>query len=225
MIQAGAQELAAADRMTRLARRELIPDLTVGVQYGQRGSSGTDADGMATTGTERMGSLMLGVSVPVFARSRQYKLREEADAMRAMARADLAAMQADTRGRLAESYANLVRARNLIALYRTTILPQAEATVASALAAYRVGSVDFMTLLDNRMTVNRFRQELAVLEADEGKAWAELEMLTGTDLGIAAAAPRATPASQPPTQTTPGAMTNPPASATPAIPVTGRGTP
>ena len=199
MIQAGVQELAAADRMTRLARRELIPDLTVGIQYGQRGSSGTGADGMAAGGIERMGSLMLGASVPVFARSRQYKLREEAEAMRAMARADLAAMQADTRGRITEALANLQRAQNLSALYRSTILPQAEATVASALAAYRVGTVDFMTLLDNRMTVNRFRQDLAVLEADEGKAWAELEMLTGRDLGIAETtpAPRATPRALP----------------------------
>ncbi len=224
MIQAGVQELAAADRMARLARRELIPDLTVGVQYGQRGNSGTDASGMAATGTERMGSLMLGVSVPVFARSRQYKLREEADAMRAMARADLSAMQADTRGRIAESYANLVRSRNLITLYRTTILPQAEATVTSALAAYRVGQVDFMTLLDNRMTVNRFRQELAVLEADEGKAWAELEMLTGTDLGLTESKPTAPPATPVPPQT-PGAAPAASAPETSALPATGRGTP
>ena len=59
------------------------------------------------------------------------------------------------------------------------MLPQAEATVSSALSAYRVGSVDFMTLLDDRMTVNKYRQELSVLEADQGKSWAELEMLTG----------------------------------------------
>jgi hypothetical protein len=39
-----------------------------------------------------------------------------------------------------------------------------------------------MTLLDDRMTVNRYRQELFTLEADEGKAWAELEMLTATAL-------------------------------------------
>jgi outer membrane protein TolC len=62
------------------------------------------------------------------------------------------------------------------------VLPQAEATVASALSAYRVGQVDFMTLLDDRMTVNKYREELATLEADEGKAWAELEMLTGHEL-------------------------------------------
>ncbi|MFL5582228.1 MAG: TolC family protein, partial [Gemmatimonadaceae bacterium] len=133
-------------------------------------------------GTERMGSLMLGASVPIFARSRQLRLRDEAAAMRQMALADLASMRAETRGRVGEAYASLTRARRLAALYRGTILPQAEASVASALAAYRVGQVDFMTLLDNRMTVNQYRQELYALEADEGKAWADLEMLTGREL-------------------------------------------
>ena len=102
--------------------------------------------------------------------------------MQAMARADLAAMRADTRGRVAQAYADLTRARSLVGLYRRTVLPQAEASVTSSLAAYRVGAVDFMTALDNRMTVNRYRQELFVLEAGEGKAWAELEMLLGREL-------------------------------------------
>ena len=102
--------------------------------------------------------------------------------MKQMAQADLAAMRAETRGKIGETYAALTRARSLAQLYRTTVLPQAEATVASALAAYRVGSVDFMTLLDDRMSVNTYRQELSTLEADEGKAWAELEMLTGRAL-------------------------------------------
>ena len=133
-------------------------------------------------GAERMGSLMLGASVPIFARSRQLRLREEAAAMRQMAVADLAAMRAETRGKLGEAYASLGRARRLAALYHATILPQAEASVASALSAYRVGQGDFMTLLDARMTVNEFRQELFALEAEEGKAWADLEMLTGREL-------------------------------------------
>ena len=102
--------------------------------------------------------------------------------MQRMAEADLAAMRATTRGQVSEAFANLSLARRLATLYRTTVIPQAEATVESSLAAYRVGSVDFMTLLDDRMTVNRYRQELFTLEADEGKAWAELEMLTGREL-------------------------------------------
>ena len=172
MIRAGLDDVRAADASRQLARKEIWPDLQVGVQYAQRGA---DMGG----GTERMGSLMLGASIPVFARDRQLRMREEAGAMKQMAEADLASMRADTRGRIGEAYANLLRARNLARLYRTTVLPQAEATAASALSGYRVGGVDFMTMLGDRMTVNTFKQELFALNADEGKAWAELEMLTG----------------------------------------------
>ena len=173
MIRAGIDDVRASDASARLARKEIFPDLQVGVQYAQRGGE---------MGTERMGSLMLGASVPIFARSRQFQMRVEADAMKQMAQADLAAMRAETRGKIGESYAALSRARTLAQLYRTTVLPQAEATVTSALSAYRVGSVDFMTLLDDRMTVNKYRQELYVLDGDQGKAWAELEMLIGRAL-------------------------------------------
>jgi outer membrane protein TolC len=182
MIRAGLEEVRAADAAATLARKEIIPDLQVGVQYGQRGATMTDAAGMTERTTERMGSLMIGASIPIFARDRQLQMRTEANAMKAMAESEVAAMRAETRGRIGEAYANLMRARRLEQLYRTTVLPQAEATVASALGAYRVGQVDFMTLLDDRMTVNRYHSELATLEADEGKAWAELEMLTGHEL-------------------------------------------
>jgi outer membrane protein TolC len=170
MIRAGLDEVRAAEASQRGARKEIWPDLQVGVQYAQRGGE---------MGTERMGSLMLGATVPVFARDRQLRMREEAAAMTRMAQADLAAMRAETRGKIGEAYASLMRARSLARLYRSTVLPQAEATVASALSAYRVGTVDFMTLLDDRMTVNKYRQELYALDADQGKAWAELEMLGG----------------------------------------------
>ncbi|HET9455208.1 MAG TPA: TolC family protein [Gemmatimonadaceae bacterium] len=173
MVQAARRDVDAATAQSSLARREIWPDLTVGVQYGQRGSE---------MGTERMGSLMLGASIPVFAGRRQLRMREEMTAMQRMAEAELSVMRAATRSSVTEAYANLIRARNLERLYRTTILPQAEATVASAQAAYRVGGVDFMTLLDDRMTVNEYRQQLFALEAEQGKAWAELEMLLGREL-------------------------------------------
>jgi outer membrane protein, heavy metal efflux system len=173
MLLAGASEVQAAREGERLAAAERYPDLQVGVQVGQRGTE---------MGTERMGSLMVGASVPLFGRRRQSAMREESSAMRAMAAADLAWQRSDTRARISEVYADLVRARTLELLYRTSVLPQAEAAAQSALAAYRGGSVDFMTLLDDRMTVNRYRQELLALSAEEGKAWAELEMLTGREL-------------------------------------------
>jgi outer membrane protein TolC len=182
MIRAGLEEVRAADASVALAKKEIIPDLQVGVQYSRGASTMVAADGMASTKTENMGSLMIGTSIPIFARDRQYQMRTEADAMKAMALADVNTMRAETRGKIGEAYADLIRARNLAGLYRTTVLPQAEATVASALSSYRVGKVDFMTLLDDQMTVNKFRQDLFELEADEGKAWADLEMLIGREL-------------------------------------------
>lgn len=184
MLKAGAADLSAAKLTERLARKELLPDLQLGVQYGQRGMapSAGDTSSGSVGGTERMGSLMIGASVPIFARSRQLKMREEAAAMRQMATSELTEMRANTRGALGERSADLSRARRLTELYRNTIIPQSRATVSSAFAAYRVGRVDFMTLLDDQMTVNKYRLELVALEADEGRAWAELEMLTGTEL-------------------------------------------
>ena len=99
-----------------------------------------------------------------------------------MAEAELDAMRAETRSRLAEAHATLASTRRLRALYRTTVLPQAEAATTSSLASYRTGGVDFMTVVDNRMGVNRYRQELLALDAAEGRAWAELEMLVGRPL-------------------------------------------
>jgi outer membrane protein TolC len=102
--------------------------------------------------------------------------------MRQMAAADLQGIRSDSRSRVAELYAAAERARRLSQLYQGTILPQAQTTVASALAAYRVGGVDFMTLLDDQMTVNRYRQDLYALEAQRGQALAELEMILGRPL-------------------------------------------
>ncbi len=173
MVQAAVAELRAADAGVKLARREIWPDVQIGIQYGQRPMD---------DGTDRMVSLMLGFNLPVFAGSRQLAMRREAKAMSQMAAADLSAMQADTRARVAELYASAEQARRLGELYQGTILPQAHTTVAAALAAYRVGGVDFMTLLDDQMTVNQYRQNLYALEAQRGEALAELEMLLSRPL-------------------------------------------
>jgi len=173
-LRSGQLEVEAASHAVAGASREVWPDLEVGVQYGQRPMTGG--------GTDRMLSLMFGVNLPIFAGSKQTQMKREAEAMRDMAVADLAAQQLETRGRVGERYAGLRQSRALIALYLHTILPQAEATAAAALAAYQTGSVNFMTVLDAQVSVNRYRQQVVQLEAEQGQAIAELEMLTGSPL-------------------------------------------
>lgn len=179
MIARGRTEVEQARTRIKLARREIWPDLTVGFEYGQRRAA---ADEMGAAGTDRMGSLMVGFTLPVFAGQRQLKMREEARAMEQMAAADLTSMRATVDARIAVLLADLDRARTLVALYRSQVLPQASATVESSLSSYRVGSVDFMTLVDAQMTKNQYEQELAALLAEYGTAAAELEMTIGREL-------------------------------------------
>ncbi len=162
-----------ADAGVDLARKQLWPDLTIGLQYGQRDL------GM---GTERMGGAMVGFSIPVFAAGRQMKMRDEATAMRQMAKADLADMRASVDAEIGTLLAELERARTLIDLYETTVIPQAEANVESSFSSYRVGSVDFMTLVDARMTVNRYEQEYYGLLGEYGTTVSKLETAVGREL-------------------------------------------
>jgi outer membrane protein TolC len=174
MIAAGAARVRSADALTRRAGREIWPDLTLGVIYGQRP--------MPEGGTDRMLSLMFGFTLPLSPGSRQGQMRAEARAMQAMSVADLTDLEGETRARVAELAADLERARALRVLYRTTLLPQLNAAAAAAEAGYRAGSTDFMTLLESRMAWSRATQEEARFDADTGKALAELEMLTATTL-------------------------------------------
>lgn len=177
MLRAGRDDVRAAMASEARTRRERLPDLQVGVQLG-RTRMPADAAGMSEPQT--MGSIMLGASLPIYPASRQRPMQAEARAMTRMAEAELEAMRADTRARLGEVHAMLDRAQRLAALYRTSVLPQADAAAASALAAYRSGVAEFMTTLESRLAATRYRQELVALDAEQGIAWAELEMLTGT---------------------------------------------
>jgi cobalt-zinc-cadmium efflux system outer membrane protein len=157
-----------------LARREIWPDFSLGLQYGQR-----DAGAM---GTSRMASAMVGFSVPVFAKSRQLRQRDESAALESMAEAELAAARAEVDARIGELLAELERVRTLLDLYRHEVLPQADANVESSFASYRVGSVDFMTLVDAQMTANRYELEYHTLVADYGRAITNLETTVGREL-------------------------------------------
>jgi len=172
-LRAAASRVDAATAALEVARRELWPELQVGIAYGQRRDAGM---------TERMGSVMLGASLPVFASRRQLAARREGEAMLAMAQADRQAMRAETRAELEEMLAELRKVQRLQLLYRESILPQAAAAVESWLSAYRAGDLPFMSLAESQVALNGFRLELASLQSDEGRLWAALEALVATAL-------------------------------------------
>jgi outer membrane protein TolC len=165
---AAARERAlAAEAGARQARRELFPDFMLTLSYGQRPRF------------DDMASLMVGVSLPLWAGARQLPMRREMAAMRAMEAAMVRDAANETFAMLVESAALADRARNLARLYQTAILPQARAGVDAALSAYRVGQSDYMTLINAQMTVNQYETELFRLAAAYARAVAEIEALTG----------------------------------------------
>jgi outer membrane protein TolC len=172
-LERGRLAVEQADSRLSLAHRQIWPNLTVGVSYGRRDMG---------IGAEHMGSAMVGFSLPVFASRRQLAAREEARAVKRMSEADLVTLRAEVAARIGELVAELDRSRALIELYAGEVLPQAGANVQSALSSYRVGEVDFMTLVDAQLTVNRYEVELYQLQADYGHAVAALEAVVGRPL-------------------------------------------
>lgn len=159
--------VSAARANEDAARRMLLPDLSVGLSYGQR------------TGSPDMVSAMLGVSVPVFARSRQLKMRDEARAMRTMAEDEVTAMRLSIRTELATARAEAETARRQVTLYTGTLMPQATAAYEASLAAYRVGRVDFMAVLDAQMALLMYQHDAHRFESMYGTAIADIDRLTG----------------------------------------------
>jgi len=170
-LQAARQRALAAEAGYKAARRALYPDITVSLSYGGRPQF------------DDFVSLVFGVSIPLFAGSRQLPMREEMQAMQRMEEARELNLYNETFAELSELRAQAERARSLARLYETSVLPQAEAAVESALSAYRVGRIDYTTLVVNEMTVNRYNIESVRLTAEYHRAVSQVVALVGTTLG------------------------------------------
>jgi outer membrane protein TolC len=162
--------LRAAQERTRAAEAG-YPDFTLTLGYGERPQF------------VDLATVMVGITIPLWAGARQLPLRREMAAMQSMEEARERDLYNQTSARIAELHAEAQRARNLLALYANAILPQAQASVESALSAYRVGRVDYLTLIQNQMTVNRYAIETVRLRSDYHRAMADLEALIGTPYG------------------------------------------
>jgi len=68
---------------------------------------------------------------------------------------------------------------DLLELYGEAIVPQATLALESSISSYRVGRVDFLSLLSNQNTVLEYEMKYYEALADYYKAMATLESLTG----------------------------------------------
>jgi outer membrane protein TolC len=162
-----------SDRELELARRDYYPDFEVRFNYGQRERSleGMPRDDMVT--------LTVAVNLPLWRKSRLEPRVAEANARRRQATSMVDRERLETRAELQRELTIERQQRRSASLFRSTLLPQTAAAFDSALSAYQVGRVDFLTLLEAHMRT----LETALGEADaiatHNKAVAEIDFLTG----------------------------------------------
>lgn len=164
---AAQERVRGAGAAVQAAKREFYPDLMVSLAYGQR----QQFDDMAT--------LMVGVTLPLRPGSRQAPQQREMEAMAASEALMADQLYLETVAELTAARADAMRAVQLATLYTSAILPQARAAVESALSAYRVGEVDYMTLVESQMTVNRYEIALVRITAQFHQATARIDALLG----------------------------------------------
>ncbi|MEH6627857.1 MAG: TolC family protein [Motiliproteus sp.] len=164
---------AAKDRQ-ELARKGLLPDLTLGASYGYRQD--------APNGSSRadLFSINLGIKLPIYASSKQHREIGQRGAELVARKAALRGAQLQVRSEVIQSVSDYEQAQEQADLLEQGMIPQSKQTVASMLAGYQVGKVDFMALIQAQLMVNRLRLQYWKAISDSQKAYADLEAAVGT---------------------------------------------
>jgi len=164
--------IAAKEKDIQSAKLEYYPDITVRFAYGQRDDSPEMERRDVLTG-------MVEVNLPIYYKSKQDRKVAETLAEIRVLEAQYRGMKNEIFYMIASMVSMLERAERQLALYRTGIIPQAGVQVRSALSAYTVNRVDFMSLLDSQMTLYRYELEYHEALTEYEKNLAGLEAAVG----------------------------------------------
>jgi outer membrane protein, heavy metal efflux system len=176
-IAAVREQVELARRQRIVAGQQRLPDFFGGISYAEVDDMGIS---MNANGQDQWW-ITVGATIPIWVD--RYSAAER-EATRAMleALANLAVAQNKNAAQVQQAVAMIQTQQRTTAVLREAIIPQARQTLDSSLAAYRAGTVDFMTVADNARRV----LELQLMEhnaiADLGRALAELEELVGAPL-------------------------------------------
>ena len=98
------------------------------------------------------------------------------------------------KGIVKDLYARATSQYDLVRLFRDDIIPKSEQTLEVSQAAYQVGDVDFLQLIDNWQQLLRFRIAYHRLESQVQQTLATLERVVGGQFQTAAPIERVPPA-------------------------------
>lgn len=155
-----------------LAQRQYYPDFNVALQRFQNFQTN---DGFGA---------YVAMSIPfAFWTKPKYDASvQEAAAAVSTARAQHHTVENLTRFQVKDLLARLRATNQAATLYRTTILPQAEQSMAAARVGYRTGKAGFLDLIETQRAWRGFQLEYFKTLVDRQHRLAELEQVVGVDL-------------------------------------------
>lgn len=159
-----------------LARRDYYPDFNVGAAYGFR--QGNNADGGSRPD---VASLRFSMSLPLYASGRQAKAVDQQNSELLRKTHALQDGWLSVQEEIARALANFERARDQAMLFKTGIIPQADQTVASMLAGYRVDKVDFLNLVSAQISLFNYQTQYWKSFSEAHQALAKLEAAVGSE--------------------------------------------
>jgi cobalt-zinc-cadmium efflux system outer membrane protein len=162
--------VAAQAARVELARKEVLPDFDIALQYGQRARR------------PDMVTATVSIPIPLQRQRKQDELRSAASAELASLEAEHDASVNEIRAEVARLVSELERGRSQLALYVKAVIPQGRATLASATAAYQVGRVELRAVLDDQATLFTYETEYFRVLADFARNLAELERIAGKEI-------------------------------------------
>jgi len=167
-------EAMAAKSRIELAKKNFYPDIGVGVEWTEFDRSG----GMS--GRDSI-AFMFAINLPLW-RDSYAAGQRQAQAMAASVRQEKIETENTLLARAAQSYYDYNDSIRRIRLYRDTLIPKGEELLRASETAYKAGTIDFLSLIDSQRLLLDYYLSYQRGLADNRQRWAELEMLTGTEI-------------------------------------------
>jgi outer membrane protein TolC len=171
LVRERARQVRQQEANLELSRRDTKPDWVLGGSWLYRGD------------LPSVWEVNVGLTLPLYRSDKQERAIDEASAMVTASRLDHRDSTGAVAAAVREHYLHADRAARLVRLYREATIPQSTLSLESAIAGYEVGRVDFLTVIDNVVTLLTYRLEYSRQSTDYLQALVAIEEHLGRSLG------------------------------------------
>ena len=165
-----------SQRLSQLARKDALPDVSLGVAYTQRERLRNGAPGIDYV------SFVASFTLPVYFGKKQFKHIDESQLLLKKARQKLRDAENTVRFQIRDAWTQVQKNREQLRLLKEGILPQATQSLKAALAGYQVGKIDFLSLLNSQQTLFKYESDYYRAQAAYQSALADVEAIVGKSM-------------------------------------------